>query len=77
MAAPELELLLSPYEIVEVTRSVARKYASISRDLRSSGSRWGDNDLWIAATAIDAGEPLLTRDGEHFKRIPGLSVHGY
>jgi predicted nucleic acid-binding protein len=61
-AAPELEELIAPYEIIEMTRSIARRYAAISRVLRSSGSRLGDNDLWIAATAIEVGEPLVTRD---------------
>jgi predicted nucleic acid-binding protein len=75
--APGLEELLAPYEIVEITRAIGRRYAAISRVLRSTGSRWGDNDLWIGATALEAGEPLVTRDRDHFGRIAGLSVLGY
>lgn len=75
--APELRKLLEPYEVLDVSRPVAQRYGAISRALRSSGSRWGDNDLWIAATALEAGEPLLTRDGSHFGRIEGLAVEGY
>ena len=49
----------------------------MSRMLRATVSRLGDNDLWIAATALDAGEPLVARDREHFGRVPGLTVAGY
>jgi len=76
-AAPGLDELIAPYGIVEITRSTGLRYAVISRVLRSSGSRWGDNDLWIGATALEAGEPLVTRDRDHFSRIAGLTVLGY
>jgi predicted nucleic acid-binding protein len=76
-AAPGLEELVAPYGIVEITRSIGRRYAAISRVLRSSGSRWGDNDVWIGATALEVGEPLVTRDLDHFRRIAGLTVIGY
>ena len=76
-AAPGLDELIAPYGIVEITRSIGLRYAAISRALRSSGSRWGDNNLWIGATALEAGEPLVTRDRDHFSRIPGLTVLGY
>lgn len=75
--APELRNLLEPYAVMDVSRSVAQRYGAISRALRSSGSPLGDNDLWIAATAVEAGEPLLTRDSSHFSRIEGLAVEGY
>jgi len=74
---PSLAELTAPYGVIEVSLAIARKYASISRGLRASGSRWGDNDLWIAATALDAGEPLVTRDLDHFSRIRGLEVLHY
>ena len=76
-AAPALEEMTAPYGIVDITRSIGVRYAAISRLLRSSGSRWGDNDLWIGATAIELGEPLVTRDLAHFSRIPGLAAIGY
>lgn len=76
-AAPALEELVAPYGIVDITQSIGVRYAAISRVLRSSGSRWGDNDLWIGATAIELGEPLVTRDLDHFSRIPGLAATGY
>jgi len=77
LATPGLEELIAPYGIVEITRSIGRRYAAISRVLRPSGSCWGDNDLWIGATALEVGEPLVTRDLDHFSRITGLAVLGY
>ena len=34
----------------------------------------GQNDLWIAAVAVQSGLPLLTRNRRHFERIDGLSL---
>ena len=76
-AATGFEELIAPYGIVEITRSIGMRYAAISRVLRSAGSRWGDNDLWIGATALEVGEPLVTRDLDHFSRITGLTALGY
>ena len=36
----------------------------------------GENDLWIAATALRFGWSLVTRD-KSFARVPGLKVVGY
>lgn len=35
----------------------------------------GQNDLWIAAVAVQAGLPLLTRNRRHFGKIDRLSLH--
>lgn len=36
----------------------------------------GENDLWIAGTAMRHGLPLVTRDAA-FTRVPGLAVFQY
>jgi predicted nucleic acid-binding protein len=36
----------------------------------------GENDLWIAASGLYYGLPLVTRDAA-FSRVPGLRVLGY
>jgi len=36
----------------------------------------GENDLWIAATALRFAFPLVTRD-RTFSRVPGLRVIAY
>jgi predicted nucleic acid-binding protein len=77
LESPALGELIAPYVILEVNQPIGKRYAAISRTLRSSGDRWGDNDLWIAATALEAREPLVTRDRDHFSRISGLMILGY
>ena len=34
----------------------------------------GQNDLWIAATALVHGKPLVTRNARHFEAIPKLRL---
>lgn len=69
--------LVRPYEVVPLTDDMAWRFGEISRLLRSEGHRLGDNDLWIAATAIELGAPLVTRDRAHFERITGLTTLTY
>ena len=69
--------LFAGFEMLAVDQAVAMQYAAFSRSLRSLGVRMGDNDIWIAATAMDAREPLVTRDAEHFRRVVGLDVRSY
>jgi tRNA(fMet)-specific endonuclease VapC len=49
----------------------AEFYADIKHDLRLKGQMIPDNDLWIAATALQAGLTLAARD-THFARVAGL-----
>ena len=74
-AAPGLEELIAPYGIVEITRSIGRRYAMISRALRIAGGRWGDNDLWIGATALEVGIVQFEREQRHrsLDRLHGLA----
>lgn len=53
---------------------VARQAALIFTDLRRRGLPTGENDLWIAATAIAADETLVTRNTKHFQSIKGLRL---
>ena len=69
--------LFDGLEMLAADQAVATQYAAFSRLLRSQGFRTGDNDIWIAATARDAGEPLVTRDTEYFRRMPGVDVRSY
>ena len=54
--------------------AVAWRAAVIFADLRRRGVPTGENDLWIAATAIEADETLVTRNLRHFREIRGLKV---
>ena len=52
-------------------------YARIHQDLRERKCLIGANDLWIAASAMRHGLPLVTRNAGEFTRVEGLMVIGY
>lgn len=58
--------------ILPADRETAEVYARIKQGLRSKGRPIPDNDLWIAATAIQHGVALLNRDA-HFDEIDELA----
>lgn len=68
---------IEPLEVLDVTADVARLYARVARDLRRRGKLIGANDLWIACTARAADLPLVTRNAQHFSRVPGLVIEAY
>jgi predicted nucleic acid-binding protein len=71
------EALVSPFEVLACTPDVCWRYGRLYRYLKSNGLLIGANDLWIAATAVASDMPLVTRDEQHFARVPGLAVIGY
>jgi len=52
-------------------RETAEQYARLFVQLKRAGSPIPDNDLWIAALALEHDLVLITRD-QHFQRIPQL-----
>ncbi|HET7036973.1 MAG TPA: type II toxin-antitoxin system VapC family toxin [Thermomicrobiaceae bacterium] len=58
--------------ILDLTRTVARRYARLRGELRQLGQVIDQPDLFIAATAIEYNLELLTRNLRDFERIPGL-----
>ena len=60
-------------EAAPVTTRTAEKYATIYKALREKGRPIPQNDMWIAATALEHGADLATLD-EHFRAIPMLTV---
>jgi len=66
-------LLASMAPPVSINSVVAMQYGRIKARLASAGRPLPENDLWIAAAAIDTGSTLITRDA-HFQWIEGLMV---
>jgi tRNA(fMet)-specific endonuclease VapC len=58
-------------EVVPVTAQTADSYALVYSALRRKGQPIPTNDLWIAASALEHGAALLTRD-THFAHVDGL-----
>ena len=62
--------------IEPVTQATADVYGTIKRALEIRGISMGDNDLWVAATALSLGATLVTND-HIFSKIPGLAVEDW
>ena len=68
---------LDGHPVVWPTEATLRLYAKIFANLRSRGRLIGPNDLWIAASALEHGCPLLTRNVEEFRHVERLVVVDY
>jgi tRNA(fMet)-specific endonuclease VapC len=55
-------------EIIDVDSDVARKYAIVFLSLFKKGTKIPINDVWIAASCMEIGGTLLTRD-RHFEVV--------
>jgi predicted nucleic acid-binding protein len=63
------EFLASPrVRVVAIDEETSERYADIVEDLRRRGRPIPTNDLWIAASAMQHGLRMLTRD-RHFAEV--------
>ena len=74
---PACAAMIDRFEVLEMNRAVAGHYARVTSALRQTNQLIGANDLWIAASALAAGLPLVTNNTTHFSRVPGLAVIAY
>jgi predicted nucleic acid-binding protein len=66
---------LRRFQVLEFTEAIAWRASRIDRQLR--GEHIGDNDVWIAATALVYGLPVVTNNVKHLGRVKGLRLLGY
>jgi predicted nucleic acid-binding protein len=71
-----LNELLAEVRVLEVRESTTAVYARIRRHLRAAGTPIPENDVWIAASAIEHDLPLASRD-KHLRLVRGLEVLGW
>ena len=71
------EAFLAPLYLLASTPEVSWQYGRAYRHLRDDGRLIDANDLWIAATGLAYHMPVVTRNVEHFRRVPGLEVEKY
>ncbi len=71
------EAFLAPLYVLASSVEVSWHYGRAYRHLRDNGTLIGTNDLWIAATALAYDMPVVTRNVEHFRRVPELDVETY
>lgn len=71
-----LEKLIDTNPIIPVDVVTSRYYADIRLSLKQKGRPIPENDLWIAAIAIQYGYTLVTAD-KHFSYIDGLHLESW
>lgn len=67
---------LGDIEVFPIDDGAARAWAQLRVHLAESGRRMNLNDLWIAATALSQGLPVVSQDNdfEPVEGVAGLSV---
>ena len=71
------ENVVNRIDVVPLTRDVAHRAAAIQQNLYDRGDPIGAVDVLIAATALERGEEVLTRNTDEFRRVDGLTVETY
>jgi predicted nucleic acid-binding protein len=64
----DVEAFLSRFRVLARSRAIAYKTAAMQSAL---SARLGENDAWIAATALAYGATVVGREGA-FRRVPRL-----
>ncbi len=67
--------LLQVVHVIGLDEAIMRRFALIRGGLRKAGLPIGDSDIMIAATAIHYDLTLVTRNLEHFRRVPDLKIY--
>ena len=62
--------------VVVVDEETSERYATIRVALKKAGTPVAANDLWIAASAMQHGLPILTSDRD-FQKIPQVIVRHF
>ncbi len=63
--------------IVNLNRETARYFGFIRSELEKKGMPIGNNDLWIAAHALESNLILVTNNTREFERVPHLKLENW
>jgi tRNA(fMet)-specific endonuclease VapC len=66
-----LEQFITSNTILPCTEITAKQYGRLKNELRQKGRPIPENDLWIAALAVEHNLTLVSRD-QHFQHLEGL-----
>ena len=70
----KVETLLAALTILPVNERAARAAAGVRRELESKGQGIGMADYLIAGVCLERSAILLSRNQDHFKRVPNLTL---
>jgi tRNA(fMet)-specific endonuclease VapC len=68
----KLEQSIARAGVIPYDMALCQTYAELNAQILKAGKPIGDNDLWIAATAIRHSIPLVSHNRKHYDEIPGL-----
>ena len=68
--------LLAGSAVLDCDAETAQHYALIKNDLRLKGKPIPENDIWIAALALQYDLVLVTRDA-HFQEVQNLATENW
>ena len=57
--------------------TVGERYGALRAQLERAGTPIGNNDLWIAAHALDLGVTLVSNNTREFERVPKLKLDNW
>lgn len=69
--------LIQIIPVIPMSDSVGNIYGIIRADLEKKGQIIGNNDLWIAAHAMEQNITLVSNNIKEFERVPGLSLENW
>lgn len=73
----EFRQLCTHSEVLPLTQAVAERAGTVRASLESVGRTVPLADLFIAATALEAGLVLVTNNTRHFTHIPNLALDNW
>ncbi len=68
---PWLERLERESTVLVVDETTARSYAGVRAEIKARGRPIPENDVWIAALALQYRLPIVSRDG-HFDQVSSV-----
>src|SRR5260370_33786259 len=66
----EMERRIGLTGVIPYDMALCQTYAELNAQVLKAGKPIGDNDLWIAATAIRHSIPLVSHNRKHYDEIP-------
>ena len=77
LALSKLQQLIELIPVMPIAATVSEHYGQIRSSLENAGTPIGNNDLWIAAHALDLQVTLVTNNVREFERVPSLKLENW